>query len=295
MGLPTNLDDLRLYLDALKVLLTTYSIFHGKKEEPSAQVQKEKDVIGQAIHKAEEEIAAPNVDSRRVAEGVEAQLQAELGAEAKDAIIQRASGILAVTRPYEVASFRYYEMLRQILEGGRAFCLANNVFRLRGTVEGEGRVLPLWKFSSALQGLLSGSGCFPGQLRSNRDIYNVSVERVVAFLRTLSEGARMTVSVKGKISDHVGGSYSENFTWCLALVPGREVNRIGFDVVSYPQYYRSDGFDRMITLEEFQDLAFSALADLSGYSSELAQEERTFRDKIGPALEEILAAISRSS
>jgi hypothetical protein len=121
------------------------------------------------------------------------------------------------------------------------------------------------------------------------------VEQVVAVLRTESEGSRMRVLVKGMVSTHMGETYPKRLLWGLSLVPGREVNRIGFDVVQCPKYHSSDGFDVRITLGEFKELAFSALADLAEYSSELAREERTFRDEIGPALENILAAIARNS
>jgi hypothetical protein len=293
VSFPT-LDELRLFMDALRLLVSGYSIFRGRKPEPGGQAGEEERAIDEAIRTAETEIEVPGADSERVGRELEERLEAKLGPQAKDAIIKRALGIMALAHPYEMKSFRYYEVLEQLLSGTRAFFLANNVFKLRGEAEDGGRFLPLGKFSAVLKRLLERSGYFGRVFRADRDVLDVSVEAVFAMPRTESEGSDMAVSVKAKKSDHMADVYSDGYLWAFKLVPGTEVNRIGFHVERHPQYHYSNDFDMRITLQEFQDLALAALGDLNDYASELADEERSFKEELGPALNQALALIGQN-
>lgn len=296
MSIPINLDELRIFIDSLKLLLSAIDIFRPHRDQPpDRQTQKKEETLGQAIQKAERDMTSPQVDAKEIAHDLEVSLETELGETGKDAVIARALGIVAITRPFEIKSFQYAEHLSQVLQAAHTFCEANNVFRLRGEPSDGEYILPLPRLGAAFRRLLKHESSYFDELFRERSVIGVSVSEVGALLKTGSEELFLVVCTTITKACMTGGTEDEISWFRFSLAPGSEVNRIGFNVKETPRHVFARDFDTRLSIDQLRELVFALFDDLTKLANELSQEEAAFDKEISPALTQILATLGKHS
>jgi hypothetical protein len=288
-----HVPDPNLVINALRLLLESLKIYGARGGQKPPDNREE--VLKETVEKAEE-MSAEGATTEQVVLEIETNLERELGPLVKNEIIARASSILAVAQPFEVEAFRYYDNLVLVLNRAQEFCGTTNIFKLRGEISGASEFLVLRKLASILPGACGDFKGLTNQI-GDRDVLSVRLAKVIVYLVSQARALRVFITLDLKKAYAIGGSYTEPLHIELSLAKGSEVNKIGFDVRRNPGSYASpylEGFEVRLTGKEFQGIVSAIFDDLNSYVLELGEEQKDFKERVGPALALILSAWVRS-
>lgn len=276
--------DPNLIINALRLILDGYKFLRsrGGKGVP----EKQEEVLEETVAKAEE-MSAQGASAETVETEIETSLERDLGKAAKDEIVSRASSILALAHPFEVEAFRYYDNLSHVLKRAQDFCKATNIFQLRGATNGAISVLPTPQLNQTLVEITQNFRFFCGQLRRG-DVLEVAPSTTRAFLSTRPEAVHIKFVLSLKRANVTGGTYMDTMSGELSLSPGSEVNKIRFNVARPAESPYLMDFEIRLTGKEFQQVVSAILDDLNRYAAELAEEQRDFKERLGPQLAALL-------
>jgi hypothetical protein len=248
---------------------------------------RQEEVLKDTVEKAEE-LSAEGAGAEKVVSEIESRLEQELGAEVKEQLIGRASSMLALAQPFEIEAFRYFDNLALVLGRAQEFCSMTNIFRLRGTADGNATYLALPKLGLLLPRIFKHFAEVTHLLEVG-NTFQASPVAIRTFLTNRSPFLYILISVEVRKSHVTGGSYSENGPLELWLKAGSEINSIGFaPSTPLPYRYLKDAEARL-SAKDFQQILSAILDDLNNYVTELATEQKDFRERIAPALETILS------
>jgi hypothetical protein len=224
-------------------------------------------------------MSAKGVGTEEVVSQITTNLEEHLGSATKDEIIQRASSILALAKPFEVGAFEYYRNLSVVFKRTTDFCVDTNIFKLRAEADGS---LLLPYLSSKLGPMFDEFRAVSHQLLGG-DVFRVRLDFVGAYLPAF--GIKLGFELEKGFS--VGGSYKERKVATLLMVEGDEVNKAGFKIRFEGYYLQQVQF--RLTATDFQQIVAALLRDINAYVTDLAQEERNFKENIAPSLEALLS------
>jgi hypothetical protein len=272
--------DPNLIINALRLILEGYKFLRsrGGKGVP----EKQEEVLEETVAKAEE-MSAQGATAETVGAEIETSLERDLGKAVKDEIVSRASSILALAHPFDPEAFRYYENLTHVLKRAQSFCAGTNIFQLRGASNGVISVLPMPQLNQTLVEITQNFRFFCGQLRRG-DILEVVPSTTGAFLSTKPEAVHVKFVLSLKRAQVTGGTYMDRMSGELSLSPGSEVNKIGFNVARPAESPYLMDFEIRLTGKEFQQVVSAVLDDLNRYATELAEEQRDFKERLAPQL-----------
>ena len=276
-------EDANLFLSGLRLLLDAWRTFRSRKGHKTLEHREE--VLRDAVEKAE----AKHENATDTVREIEAVLEIELGTEVKNEIFARATSILAIAEPFRVEAFRYSDALFQVLRAAQAFCKSSNIFALRGKDIHDVDHLRLDKLAQEVRALLEPAG-FPDDDLSVEHVGKASLQDLIATLMSGNDPLSIHVSVGLTMSyATTGGVYHETKHCTYALVPGREINYIGFQARNSAPYFQS--FEQRITAGNLSSLVDAILTDLAGYENELSAEQKKFTQNVGPAITTIVASL----
>lgn len=280
--------DPNLVINALRFILESYKLYRsdsGKKKE------KQEEVLKKTVAKAEE-MSAQGASPQTVVREIETELERDLGKQVKDEIVRRASSILALAQPFEPEAFRYYENLSQVLNRAQDFCASANVFRLRGSTNSAVSVLPMPQLNLALAEITKDFEFSCKQLERAQDVLKATATSKT-YSVTKPEALHVRLAFSLTRARAVGGTFSDAMSAGLALSPGSEVNKIGFNVLTAESPF-IQSFEIRLTAAEFEKIVSALLDDLNQYATELANEQRQFKEQIAPQLDSVLQAWAHS-
>lgn len=276
--------DPNLIINALRFILEGYKTYRDRKGQNTPEKQEE--VLEETVTKAEE-MSAQGASVEAVVSQIETKLERDLGKAAKDEILNRASSILALARPFEVEAFRYYDNLSRVLLRAQDFCVATKIFQLRGAKNDTFSVLPMPQLSTALREVTEDFQFLCGELRRAQDVISATTSRTASYLLTMPPALRIGLGFNLTRARSSGGTWADTMAAELALSPGSEVNKIGFNVARAESPFLRD-FEIRITAKEFQRVVSAILDDVNSYVTELGEEEKHFKERLAPQLAALL-------
>jgi hypothetical protein len=283
--------DPNVIVNALRLLLDGWKALRTKSGE-KAPDEREK-VLKETVDRAEE-LSAGGTKAETIVSEIEARLEQRLGPEAKDDIIARATALVALSQPFEVESFHYFDGLLRVLKSAQDFCKATNIFRLRGVIDVTYGQLELPRLASILYEISKHFAVITEQL-VRHDVFQVRLVSFQFYLSTTSAPLSGLLRLELRTSDHVGGSYGQASDVHLVLTEGSEVNVLAFGARMLAEFpYRLNGMEFRVTATEFKAIASAIFDDLNDYVTDLAQEQKDFKEQVGPALTAILSALKKS-
>jgi hypothetical protein len=284
-------EDVQSLIGVLRLLLDGYKTWRSERRQSDKQADKEERALEDALKDAEAKTTGSAIDPQTVVSGIEAKLEEDLGASGKDAIMGRAAGILALSRPFDVESFRFYDLLSNVLVAANTFSAAMNLYRLRGNADdSNGYILHLPRTSAPCQRLLERSGYLLTDASYGDNAVGCRIAEVHTFITTSSE-LRVMAVVEVKRASTWGEQYDDFPSFGLTLTAGDEVNQIGFHIDNQPQRSFLRDFSVRLTVKELKDLLFAVLSDLADITEELFHEEKRLRDEVTPALAQLMAVL----
>lgn len=277
--------DPNLIINALRFLLESYKLYRARRGQQVPEKQEE--VLEETVTKAEE-LSATGASPEKVASEIANNLERDLGVAAKDEIIRQASSLLLVAQPFELEAFQYYEHLVQILKRAQDFCASANIFQLRSATNGKFSVLPMPRLNTAIQEVTENFAFLCGSLQRVRDVIKTTPSQVATYLSTEPSALHVKLALNLTRARSAGGTYVDTMVAVLVLASGSEVNRIGFDISRPAESPFLEDFDIRLTGKEFQQIVSAILDDVNHYTTELAGEQRDFKERLGPQLSAVL-------
>ncbi len=274
--------DPNLIINALRFLLDAWKEYRSRtgQKEPD----KKEEVLKETVEQAEE-MSAQGADAGKIVSQIETKLELGLGTAVKDEIIGRASSILALVQPFQVEAFEYYKNILLVLNKAQEFCKSANIFKLRGATVGNVEHLELPQLGLILPTICGEFKVLASHRMVRGNAFNVRLLAVRAHLSTGAEALQVVLRLELSKAYTTGGSYSEQQVITFTLSKGSEVNRIAFDFERSGPFGYLGGADFRLTSKDFQAIVSAILDDLNNYASELAEEQRDFKETIAPALE----------
>ena len=278
--------DPNLIINALRLVLEGWKSYRSGSGQK--RPDKKEEVLKETVERAEE-MSAQGAEAGKIVSQIERKLEQGLGTAVKDEIIGRASSILALAQPFEVEAFEYYKNILLVLNKAQEFCKSANIFKLRGATVGNVEHLELPHLSLILPAICGDFKVLTGQRMVRGNAFRVGLLAVGAYLSTGAEPLQVALRLELEKAYTTGGSYSERLLINLFLAKGSEVNRIAFNFDRSSSFSYLGGADFRLTSKDFQAIVSAILDDLNNYASELAEEQRDFKETIAPALASILA------
>lgn len=277
--------DPNLIINAFRLVLEGIKSYRSSRGEQTPDKQEE--VLQDTVERARE-LSAEGAGTDKVVSEIESRLEQGLGVKVKEEMIGRASSILALAQPFEIESFRYCENLVLVLNRAQEFCSMTNIFRLRGTADGNATYLALPKVGLVLPRLFRNFREVAHQLEGG-DVFQASPTSTRTYLMNRMQFLYVLIAVEVRKAYAIGGSYSENVPVELRLKAGSEINSIGFAASTPLPYTYLKDIEVRLTAKDFQEVISAILDDINNYATELATEQKEFRERIAPALGTIMS------
>ncbi len=270
--------DAGLVINSLRLLLDAYKLaaerLGGKNEEPDPK--KLEEVIAEVETNAQR--GATNLS--HVEEEIDRQFQPEQAKKVKADLAM----LSILTDPPRIEEFYYWAALAEVARSLRAFAIKAQLFRLRGTPEGEGRsALSLGNTAA----VFAPSKAVESLLVLPRNAYGKKVTSTFLHLLEVDLECPLQFIVAGEFLEatSMGERYTNKVAGAFTVSPGPEKNWVS--LVPARIQAGIDGIDFRLSADDARQIVQAMRADISAYVEEIDGERKV----VGELASEVSATL----